>query len=244
MNELIEYDKFEGTPVHRITIEDVVYWFASDVCFVAGIKNVSQAVNGGGNSEGLDDDEKLRYTMYMSGQRRQKWLVNQAGLNGLLMAGKKEVSKRLRRWLRHEVLPAIQNTGAYTAPQTREERLAIAVIDAQAWIKELKPKAELADRFLLGTNALSLSGVAKSLGHKPHKFIERLRKDGMLRRLDGQNVPTSYYMDQGYFIVRQVPRLSTSEGVYKNYPQTLVTAKGQAWLAKRYPLENQIEKAG
>ena len=67
MNDIIETDVFEGSPIHRLMVDGVHYWVASDACVIAGLKNVSQAVNGGANCDGLDDDEKLLYSLYMSG---------------------------------------------------------------------------------------------------------------------------------------------------------------------------------
>lgn len=83
-------------------------WFiANEVCAVLDIQNSSQAV------ATLDDDEKLIYTLHISGQFRKVNLVNESGLYALAFRSKKEGAKKFRKWVTKEVIPSIRKTGSF-----------------------------------------------------------------------------------------------------------------------------------
>jgi hypothetical protein len=42
--------------------------------------------------------------------------VNESGLYALVLGSKKDAAKRFKRWVTHEVLPAIRKTGSYSTP--------------------------------------------------------------------------------------------------------------------------------
>jgi|GEM_PF-704769 len=103
-----EYKEHE---VRVIQDEDGEFWFvAKDVCDIVGIEDVSQAV------EKVDDDEKLIRKIYVSGQDRDVWTVSESGLYTLIIRSNKEAARPFRRWVTHEVLPAIRKTGRYAMP--------------------------------------------------------------------------------------------------------------------------------
>ena len=81
------------------------WWVAREVCNVLDLNNITMAL------QGLDDDEKLTSTLLMSGQNREVWLVNESGLYALILRSNKPEAKKFKRWLTHEVLPAIRKTG-------------------------------------------------------------------------------------------------------------------------------------
>jgi hypothetical protein len=45
-------------------------------------------------------------------------VVNESGLYSLILGSRKAEAKRFKRWVTHEVLPAIRKTGTYTVPST------------------------------------------------------------------------------------------------------------------------------
>ena len=56
---------------------------AKDICDVLGLSDVSMSV------ATLDDDEKLTQVMFVSGQRRCVWLINEPGLYSLILRSRK-----------------------------------------------------------------------------------------------------------------------------------------------------------
>jgi len=92
------------------------WWIARHVCEILDIKDTRQAV------ERLDDDEKLIGKIYLSGQRRDVWLINEPGLYSLVLTSNKPDARAFKRWITHEVLPSIRKTGAYVAGEQKPEK--------------------------------------------------------------------------------------------------------------------------
>ncbi|MCP4697819.1 MAG: hypothetical protein GY862_13350, partial [Gammaproteobacteria bacterium] len=98
-------------------------WFvAKDVCACLELNNVSEAVNR------LDEDERGDIITNDVTNRSQKLLtVNESGLYSLIFTSRKPEARAFKRWVTHEVLPAIRKTGAYGVEAERisslEQRL-------------------------------------------------------------------------------------------------------------------------
>lgn len=86
-------------------------WVAADVCAVLGLTNPSQALSG------FADDEKGLSTADTPGGPQQVATVTEPGLYRLIFRSRKASAERFRRWVCHEVLPAIRRTGGYSLPQ-------------------------------------------------------------------------------------------------------------------------------
>ncbi len=120
----------------RVVLRDGEPWFvARDVCEVLDHSDTSTAIRR------LDDDEKLTQTMFVSGQNREVWLVNEPGLYSLILTSRKPEAKAFKRWITHEVIPAIRKTGAYAVDQSK----VVPLSERQALIQSLKLTAELAE---------------------------------------------------------------------------------------------------
>ena len=53
----------------------------------------------------VDDGEKLKRTLYVSGQNREMWFLTEDGLYEVLMQSRKPIAKKFKRWVTSEVLP-------------------------------------------------------------------------------------------------------------------------------------------
>ena len=85
-----------------------------------GLENPTQSV------ESLDEDEKkLDYILDSSGQQRKTWTINEFGLYSLVLKSRKPEAREFKRWITHEVLPAIRKAGRYTTDQERDREEAI-----------------------------------------------------------------------------------------------------------------------
>ena len=83
-------------------------WFiAKDVCTALELSEVSNIV------KRLDDDEKLTRTVFVSGQGREMWFINESGLYNLIFQSRKPNACAFRKWVTNEVLPKIRQTGQY-----------------------------------------------------------------------------------------------------------------------------------
>lgn len=80
------------------------------MCRALGIGNSRDATNK------LDDDEKMTVdlTDSHSGKRggaQMITVVNEPGLYALVLSSRKPEAKAFKRWITHEVIPAIRKTG-------------------------------------------------------------------------------------------------------------------------------------
>lgn len=95
----------------RVVMRDGEPWFvAADVCAALAIGDTSQACGR------LDDDEKGTYSIRTPGGDQQMTVINESGLYSLILGSRKPESKKFKKWVTSEVLPAIRKTGRYEAP--------------------------------------------------------------------------------------------------------------------------------
>ncbi|MCT7957297.1 BRO-N domain-containing protein [Laspinema palackyanum] len=111
MNNNLAVFGFEGHQVRCIGTPENPEWIAQDVCEVLEIKNVSDTLRR------LDDDEKGIVLIDTLGGEQEVLAVNESGLYSLVLSSRKAVAKRFKRWLTHEVIPAIRKTGSYSIPE-------------------------------------------------------------------------------------------------------------------------------
>lgn len=104
--------QFQTDQVRTIHIGDIVWFAASDVCKILGLKNVSRALSR------LTVEEKSFAGLVSSGQTRQTAMVDESGLIALVLSSRKPEAIKFRRWITNEVLPSIWRTGSYTPPNS------------------------------------------------------------------------------------------------------------------------------
>ncbi len=106
MNE-IQIFEHEAFGQIRIIDRDGEPWFvAADACRALEHSNVSVAL------DRVDEDEKAKFNLGLPGG--DTWCVNEPGLYTLVLGSRKPEAKAFKRWITHEVLPAIRQTGAYS----------------------------------------------------------------------------------------------------------------------------------
>ncbi|WOJ91747.1 Bro-N domain-containing protein (plasmid) [Methylocapsa polymorpha] len=115
---------FEDQTVRTITKDGEIWFIAADVCRALEIKDTSQAV------ERLDNDEKGTCKIRTLGGEQSLLSVNEFGLYNLILRSNKAEAKRFQRWVTHEVLPSIRNTGKYEAKQQDDDPQIEINIDA------------------------------------------------------------------------------------------------------------------
>ena len=110
MNDLKVFSYGEQQ-VRTVLVDDEPWWVLADVCKVLGQKN-PRAV-----AARLDEDEKNTVTLTdgIRGNPRVN-VVNESGLYAVILRSDKPEAKAFKRWVTHEVLPSIRQTGAYAAP--------------------------------------------------------------------------------------------------------------------------------
>lgn len=137
----------------RVVMKEDGPWFvAADVCRALGIDPTAV--------RRLDTDEKmtLRLMQGESNRSSDTNIVNEPGLYTLVLGSRKPEAKTFKRWITHEVIPAIRKTGVYFAPNVPLDSYMISdpIERARRWIEEEETRKRLAatNRALVAENLI------------------------------------------------------------------------------------------
>lgn len=243
MSNIQVFENSEFGKIRAMRGEDGEPMFvAKDICAALEIKNSRDAL------ARLDDDEKGVVLTDTPGGEQQVQAVNEAGLYVLVLGSRKPQAKAFKRWVTHEVLPAIRRDGGYMAArdETPEETMARALVIAQTTIdrqknriSELEPKAIFADAVAASDGTCLVGELAKMLRQNgvnvgQNRLFAMLREDGYLGNVgQNRNVPTQRAMDLGLFRIKETA-VTHSDGHVTINRTPKVTGKGQIYFVKRY----------
>ena len=131
--QLVPFD-FEGSQVRVVTDAQGEPWFvAADVLSTINLDRKAL--------ERLDDDEKGVNSIHTPGGTQEMTTVNEPGLYALVLGSRKAEAKRFKRWVTHEVLPAIRKTGSYAVsamaalPAPTQDRVSSLLLIGEAVAK-------------------------------------------------------------------------------------------------------------
>ena len=192
----------------------------------------------------LDEDEKGTLLVGTPGGKQSMTTISEAGLYAGILRSDKPEAKQFRRWITHEVLPALRQHGMFAAPQTLDAMLsdpdtAIKMLTAFKREQEARKKVEAklavaAPKAVLVDVAFAKrSKQAVPLQELGRKFlglnINRLGRDlydaGIFyRRNDAYRVYAKYR--DSYFLERWNPATG-KQAIY-------ATSDGAALVAKLY----------
>lgn len=121
MENLISLE-YHGKPVRCIQKDGAPWWVLSDVCKVLDLSNSRMT------AKQLDDDEKGVSQIYTLGGNQKVTVINESGLYNVLLRSDKPEAKPFKRWVTHEVLPQIRQTGRY---EPKPEQLSLPMDGAE-----------------------------------------------------------------------------------------------------------------
>ena len=234
MNDLQIFNNDEFGEIRTFQLNDEPWFIASDVCKALEIVNTTSAL------ERLDDDEKSRFNLGLSGGESN--CVNEYGLYSLILGSRKREAKEFKRWITHEVIPQIRKTGGYNLPQTLPEALRAYALEIEAKEKlaaenklliernaELEPKGIFFDAVTQSNQTTSMADVVKILdmGVGRNKLFSILRDRKILQP---DNKPYQKYIDAGYFkLVEEKYNKGDGTGIYY---KTVAKQKGIDFIRK------------
>jgi len=233
-------------------------WFvAKDVCDALGIRTDTVRPI-------LDADEVSDVDPNTIGVKgRKPLIVSEAGLYSLILRSRKPEAKAFKRWVTHEVLPAIRRDGGYMVAHEEEDEMTIlsralliaqkaierkdATIKAQeSTIEEMKPKALFADAVAASDGTCLVGELAKMLRQTgirvgQNRLFAMLRNDGYLgKRGSNRNVPTQKSMEMGLFRIKETT-VTHADGHVTLNRTPKVTGKGQRYFIDRYARTAQLK---
>ena len=251
-NKLRVFENEQFGEVRTVFVKDTPWFVAADICKALEITNPSKAVSR------LDEDEKMNTLTSSEGNKRgnpNMTVVNEAGLYSLIISSRKPEAKTFKRWITHEVIPAIRKTGGYVnnddlfvetyfadANEEQKEMFRSTLKRIRTLnqkIEEDKPKVLLANAVSGSDNAISVADMAKILkqngvdiGQK--RFYEWLREKGFLVKQAGisWNTPTQRGMNSGFFEIKEYAFVNGDKTFITK--TTRVTGKGQQHFVKMF----------
>lgn len=238
------FENSEFGSIRAMRGEDGEPWFvAKDVCDALGLGNVGQAL------ARLDEDEKSSITLNDGTPGNpNKSIVSESGLYALVLASRKPEAHAFKRWVTHEVLPAIRRDGGYMVArdETPEETMARAVLIAnstierqKALIAEMRPKALFADTVAASDGTCLVGELAKMMTQAGYpigqnRLFAKLREDGYLGKSgSNRNVPLQRYVEMGLFKIKETA-ITHADGHVTINRTPKVTGKGQRYFIERY----------
>ena len=233
-NMITVFENKEFGAVRTATINGEPWFVANDVCAILEIDRTQ--------TRRLDDDEKGVCLIHTLGGDQKMSIVNEFGLYSLILRSRKPEAKACRRWITHEVIPAIRKYGMYaTTPTLRKfqenpelirlvcERMLAEKDRADKLDKrvtELQPKADFFDAFVNPDDCTNIRTTAKELGVPERAFCRFLQDAGFLYRCPAGNLmPYNKPENEGLFIVRDFYSECGHHGTY-----TLITSMGKNLL--------------
>lgn len=235
MNDLQSFT-FEGTRVQTIQNNGWTWFKVKDVALILGLTNPTMAIRN------LDEDERTKFNLGRQGATN---FVSEPGLYKLIGASHKPAAKKFNRWVTHEVLLSIRQTGSYTVqqqpqlPQSFAEALQLAADQAKQ-LEEQKPKVLFAESvatsnstILVGDLAKIISGNGVSIG--ANRLFSWMRQNHYLinRRGSDWNMPTQRSMNMGLFQIKETV-INRSDGSPTVSKTARVTGKGQQYFIKKF----------
>ena len=171
----------------------------------------------------------------------------------LILRSRKPEAKLFKRWITHDVIPALRKTGYYQvtaqSPYSLAEVLGMALqseLERQrlsGQVAQLVPKADFFDRVADSEDTFSLGETAKLLkfdGYGRNNLIHFLRAEGILMT---NNIAVQRYVERGYFSVVQ-SEYTDPAGVTHVRAVTRVFEKGIDFIRRRLTQAIQEQTGG
>ena len=250
MNQLQVFNNTEFGQVRTMMIDGSPWFVAKDVCECLGITKHRDAVSR------LDGDERGSVEVDTLGGTQQMAAVNEYGLYSLVLSSRKPSAKAFKRWITHEVIPAIRKHGAYMTGETLEQaltspdfliRLATELKTeqearrlAEQKIEADKPKVLFADSVAASHGSILVGELAKLLNQNgidigQNRLFNWLRENGYLicRKGTDYNMPTQRSMEMQLFSIKETA-ITHSDGHVSISKTVKVTGKGQLYFVNKF----------
>lgn len=187
--------------VRTLAIDGEPWFVAADVAAVLGYRMASDM------TRNLDDDEKGTHILRTPGGNQRVTVISEPGLYEAILRSRIPGAQDFKRWVKHDVLPAIRKTGRYGSdvdmlaalPSSQLLQLAAEAAkraeESEAALAIAAPKAEAYDAFIDADGTYSIGAVAKMVGLSQNKLFDKLRGAGVLIPKGAmRNTPYQQYM--------------------------------------------------
>jgi prophage antirepressor-like protein len=121
VSEIVPFE-FDGNQIRVVTINGVPWFVLKDICDALGLGNPSAV------AQRVPEDEKQQVSLNLSSVDvgpdqggRQPWVVSEPGMYRVVLRSDKPAAEPFVRFVVHDVLPEVRETGMYVAPVVRQQ---------------------------------------------------------------------------------------------------------------------------
>ena len=244
MNNLQIFKSEKFGSIRTVEVNNEAYFVGKDVADILGYSNPRKALADHVDAEDKTDGVTIRDSI---GREQNPILINESGLYSLILRSQLPTAKEFKRWITHDVIPAIRKTGGYIGGVENlsdDEIMAKALLIGKRTIEQqqlriqdlevtnsklsvsntiMRPKADYFDELVDRNLLTNIRETAKQLHVKQNVFVQFLiNKKYLYRDLKGKLMPYAGKGD-GLFEVKECFNDKTRwSGV-----QVLVTPKGR-----------------
>lgn len=241
---------FEGLTVRVLDRDEDGLWFiARDVANLLEYRMASDL------TRLLDDDERGTQTVRTHGGEQELLVISEPGLYRALIQ-RRTTSKmnasfrarlaRFQRWIFHDVLPSIRETGGYRRPASQPpidlndpaalRTLLLSYSDQNIELKKevdhLRPSHEALERISEADGSFCITDAAKALQMRPKDLFAWLRQNGWIYRRSGSAHDLGYQSKTSSgMLEHKITTVLRGDGSEKVTEQVRITAKGMTRLA-------------
>lgn len=239
MNDLQIFKNEEFGEIQIIKINNEPYFIGKEICTLFGDTNYRRSLSN------IDKLDKTLIPIQTAGGKQSMIVINENGLYDLLFSMQPQKAKgvsqmtqaineridklkRFKRWVTHEVLPAIRKHGGYLTESKIEEallnpdtiiQLATALKNEKIekeklmsenknlivenekqnqLIGELKPKADYTDRILRSRGTVKVNVIANDYGFTATAFNKKIKELGIQYKEGKDWLLYKKYREKGY----------------------------------------------
>ena len=196
MNEIAVFENAQFGEIRTVTVDGEPWFVAADVCRALELGDTHKAVGR------LDDDEKGRNSIPTLGGNQEMAMVNESGLLNLVLGSRKSEARQFRRWITHEVIPAIRKTGMYSVKPMSPAELMLAqaklIVEQEQQIRTLKE-----EQTTLSAEQASMKTEQASM--KTEQIAIRDKVDDLETKFESKLNPTvgmNWYTITGYISLK------------------------------------------
>lgn len=241
--ELQVYKNLEFGSIRTTTIGEQPYFVGKDVAVILGYSNSRKAL-----IDHVDEEDKGVTKCDTLGGSQDLIVINESGLYSLILSSKIPKTKKFKRWVTNEVLPAIRKHGMYATDELianpdlaiaaftalkeereKNKRLMAAVAVGQQQIAEMKPKATYYDVVLKCKDAVNISVIAKDYGWSGIRMNEFLHEKGIQFKQADIWLLYQKYAPNGY-TKTNTHIYEDSKGIQHTKVHTKWTQKGRLFI--------------
>lgn len=242
-NSLQVFNNEDFGEIRALAIDNEPWFVASDIAKALGYRMASDM------TRRLDEDEKGTHSVRTPSGEQDMTIITEAGMYNAVLGSKIPEARRFKRWVTHDVLPAIRRHGIYATPDMAEAALADpdVLIAALTALKDerkrstalmednarMLPKAVAYDAIIDTDGTMTVTEAARYLSQMgtkmgPRRLYDLLRADGLVCKRG--NAPTKSAIQRGL----AVQIMTTRADGKANDPYARLTQKGLDWCVTHY----------